>query len=82
MLLAIIADQRFHDGLFTGLNMTVTQLRQLLGVAFSSQDRIHNRQAGRPCQIADDMVNLQVYLVQRLLHMLAMKGGQLMRLSR
>jgi hypothetical protein len=57
--------------------MTVTQLRQLLGVAYSSQDRIHNRQAGGSGQVADDVVNLQIHLVQRLLHVLEMKGGQL-----
>src|SRR5208337_798299 len=38
VLLTVIADQRLHDGFFTGANTRVPQLRQFMRVAFPSQD--------------------------------------------
>ena len=77
VLLAVVADQRFHDGLFTGANARVTQLSQLKRIAFSGKDCVHDGQAGGSIEIADDVMNLQIHPIQRLLHVLEMKGGQL-----
>jgi len=39
VLFTVVADERFHDGLFTGANARVTQSSQLERIAFSGQDR-------------------------------------------
>lgn len=46
-------------------------------IALPGQDRFHDGQTGGSGQIADDVVNLQVHLVQGLLHVLEMKSGHL-----
>jgi hypothetical protein len=40
-----------------------------------SQDRVHDGKPGRPGDFTDDMVDLQVHLRQRLVHVLHMLTG-------
>ena len=52
----------------------MAQARQHLGVALAGNDRVNDPQAGRACDVGDDVVQLQVHLGQRLLYMLDMRG--------
>jgi hypothetical protein len=70
MLGPIVADQCLRDCFFAGTNSPVPQLCQHMGIPFTLQNRIDDRQAGQAGNIADDVMNLQVHLVQCFLHVL------------
>lgn len=48
----------------------VTQFNQLLWIALTGQDRIDNAQSGHPGNIAHCVVEVEVHLLERFLHML------------
>ena len=71
-----VAFQRFSDGLGVGFDMWIPQLGELGAVPLSSQNGVHNGTARRPGDVTDDMVDLQVHLRQRLVHVLHVLSGR------
>ena len=69
MLLPVVAHQRFGDDFLAGLDPFVAQLREPERVSFAPRSRIHDRQSSLSHDVADHVGQLQVHLVQRLLHM-------------
>jgi len=67
---AVVTHQRLGNCLFGGLDMFVAKLGQFVGIAFAGQNGVYDCQACYSRDVADDMVQLQVHLVQRLLHVL------------
>lgn len=72
MLGTVIADERLCYLCFTGHNAWIAQTRQPLRISFSCKNSLHNRQAGGSRDIADDMMQLDVHLIERFLHVLNM----------
>ena len=77
VLRPIVPHQRFGNDCLAGLNPLVAQPGQFERIPFSFQDGIHDRQTSLACDIADHVVQLQVHLIQRLLHMIDMGRGHL-----
>ena len=73
----VVPDEGFRDSLFTGLDSRVPQSSEIVRVALAIKNRVDNRQAGNAGNVADDMVELDVHLVESLLHMLRMNRGDL-----
>jgi hypothetical protein len=71
-----VALQRPGDLGFTMLTMAVAQLGQRGWVPFASQDRLENRHASHPRDVADHVLQFEVHLRQRLLHMLEVLPGR------
>ena len=51
----------------------MAQARQHLGVALAGKNRADDPQAGRASDVGDDVVELEIHLCQRLLHVLDMR---------
>ena len=71
-----VAFQRFPDGLGISFDVWIPQLGELCAVPLSSQDGVHNGTAGQAGNVTDDMVDLQVHLRQRLVHVLHVLTGR------
>jgi hypothetical protein len=71
-----VAFQRFSDGLGVDFDVWIPQLGELCAVPLSSQDGVHNGPARQPGNVTDDMMDLQVHLRQRLVHVLNMLAGR------
>ena len=72
-----VAFQRFSDGLGVGFDVWIAQLGKLCAVPLSSQNGVHNGTACQPGNVTDDMVDLQIHLRQRLVHVLhVLTGGR------
>ncbi len=71
-----VAFQRFSDGLAVGLDVWIAQFGELGAVPLPSQDGVHNGQACQPGNVIDDMVDLQIHLRQRLVHVLHGLAGR------
>jgi len=80
MLWPPVANQRFTDGILSGLDTSVAQFCKLCRISLSGENGIHNCQTRQPGDIADDMVNLQIHLRQRFVHMLDMLPAHLHQL--
>jgi hypothetical protein len=70
VLLPVIADQCLTDRLLRGLDTLVAQRCKGGWVALASQDGPDDAHAGRAGDVGHDVVQLQVHLHQRLLHVL------------
>jgi len=68
MLGPVVAHQRFGDERFTGLDALVAQFGQHARITLPSQDRVDDGEPGLPRDVTDDVMQLQVHLIQRLLH--------------
>ena len=77
MLSSIVTHQRFGDDLFTGFNPLVAQLGQLKWITLPGQDGINDSQAGLSRDVADHVVQLQIHLVQRFLHVVDVSRSHL-----
>jgi hypothetical protein len=75
MFVAPIALQGAGDGGLIVLAAIVTQLGQRRRITLAGQDGADNRQAGHAGKVADHMLQLDVHLGQRFLHMLDMLRG-------
>src|SRR6266545_6049900 len=75
MLLPPIALQRPCNGRLVVFTPIVPELGQRLSMALASQDGADDRQPGDASDVADHMLQLDVHLRQRFLHMLDMLGG-------
>jgi hypothetical protein len=73
----VVAHQRLGNDLFGGFDALITQLGQHGRIALSRQDGIDNRQSGLTHDVADNVMQLQIHLVQRLLHMVDVSRGHL-----
>lgn len=67
---AVVADQGFFDGGIGCLDTMVFELNQLFWAAFAGQNRVEHGLPGGSDDIADDVVQLQVHLRERLLDVL------------
>ena len=76
MLRPPVALQRFSDGVDVGSDVWIPQLGELCAVPLSSQDGVHNGTARQPGNVIDDMMDLQVHLRQRLVHVLYVLAGR------
>ena len=70
---AVIAAERLLDRLNIGTTSQIAQGRQHSGITFAGQDRTDDPHPGRPGDVGNDVVNLQVHLHQSLLHVLDMR---------
>ena len=70
MLAAVVSNQRLGDGIRAGLDPPVAQCRQRMRAALTRSECPHDRQPGPAGDIADHVVELQVHLIQSLLHAL------------
>ena len=77
MLRPVVADERLRDGLRSRVDAPVPQRREFRGVSFAGENGVDDRESGHPGDIADHMMQLQIHLVQRLLHALDMGRGGL-----
>ncbi len=68
VLPAKVSDQRLDDDFFRGLDPSVPKFCQCYRIPLASQDRIHDAKAGKPRDVANNVVDLQIHLIQRLLH--------------
>src|SRR5690606_33958860 len=75
VLLAVVADQGLGDGGGAGLDAVVAQRGQSARVSLAGEDRVDDGQPGDAGQVADDVMQVQVHLVEGLLHVLDMPGG-------
>jgi hypothetical protein len=65
-----IPAQALHQFGFAGFNPPVAQGRQTRRIALPVQDGAYDRLPGNPAEVADGIVQLDVHLGQRLLHLL------------
>ena len=77
MLGPVIALQSLRYFFAGTLHTTVAELCQLHRITLTSQDRIQNRLPTGSGEVAQYVVNLQVHLAKRLLHMQDVLGGHL-----
>ena len=68
----IIPLERFGNGVRTGFDAIVPILRSGPRVALSSDDRAENAQTRHACHITNNVVQVQMHLIQRLVHVLNM----------
>ena len=69
--------QRPGDGVVVRFHARATKLGQLAGVPFAVHDGLDNVHPGLAGDVADDVLELDVHLGQRLLHVLDMVGSVL-----
>src|ERR1035438_2512485 len=81
MLWSPVAHQRFLNDLFTRMDAVIPQFGQHRRVSLAREDRIYNRQTSDACDFADHMVDLQIHLRQRFLHMLNMLDSDLYQIA-
>src|SRR5882672_1988397 len=77
MLGSVIALQSFGYFFSGALHATVAELRQLNRISLTCQNRIQNRLPTGSREVAQNVVNLQVHLAKRFLHMQDVLGGHL-----
>jgi len=75
MLRLPVAHQRLLDNLRAGLDMRVPQFRQFYRIALSRQNGVDDRQTRHSRHVTNSLLDLQVHLRQRFLHMLHMVPG-------
>src|SRR5215472_6794448 len=63
--------------LLTGLYPRISKLRELTGIAFTSQNGLDDRLSGRSVQIGQHIGQLNIHLRQRLLYPQNMPAGTL-----
>ena len=77
MLLTVVTYQASGDSLLVGSNPGIGKCGQRLRISIPTENCIDDCQSGRPSDVADDMANLQVHLVQSLLHVLYVRRRHL-----
>src|SRR5271170_2390699 len=77
MLWAVIAFERFRDGVLAVLHPTMAEPRQGQGISFARKDRIQDLEATDSCDVVKNAVNLKVHLIQSLLHVQDVLGCHL-----
>ena len=77
MLMTVVAHQRLRDHFLARLDPRAAQLGQNLRIVFPGQNRIHDGQSSLPHNVADNVVQLKIHLIQCFLHMVDVRGGHL-----
>jgi hypothetical protein len=77
MLRSVIADEGFCDHLLACFDALVTKSGQRHGVSLAAQNRIDDCQSGQSRDVTDDVMQLQIHLVQCLLHVVDVRGCHL-----
>src|SRR5271157_491674 len=72
MLWAVVTGHGFSNCCFAGFDFRVAELGKSNRVLLARQNSIDNRHTCGACQVADYVMELDVHLVQRLLHVLNM----------
>ncbi len=75
VLLPPMPPQRLGEGVLIRFHAWATKLRQLVGVPFAAHNSGDDVQTGLAGDVADHVLELDVHLGQRLLHVLDMMGG-------
>jgi hypothetical protein len=73
MFRPVIPNQRLGDRFLAGFDATIAQAGELDRVSFSVENGFEDCDAAHSRNIADDMMQLQVHLVHRLLHALRIR---------
>ncbi len=73
----VVAHQGLGDGRPRRFDPAVAVPGQHLGVSLPRQNRVEDRQARDPREVAEDVVELEVHLGEGLLHVLGVRGCQL-----
>jgi hypothetical protein len=68
MLPAIVSNQRFDDGLFRGFDPSIPKCGQFCWIPLARQNGIHDAEARESSDVADDVMDLQIHLIQSFLH--------------
>jgi len=76
-LSARIANQRFGDHFLARFDALVAWSGEPGGITFSRQNGVHDRQSGLAGDVADYVMQLQIHLVQRFLHVVDVGRGHL-----
>src|SRR5262249_49200601 len=76
MLRPPVAFDRFSNGLGVSFDVRIPQLGEFCAVSLSSQDGVDHGKASHPSDVADDMMDLQIHLRQRLVHGLHLLTGR------
>ena len=74
MLGAVAAGERLCDRLGAGVATVMAQARQRVRVALAGKDGADDAQAGGTSDVGDDVVELNIHLCQRLLHVLDVRS--------
>src|SRR6266850_3955155 len=74
---AVVADEALSNGFNGSFDPVIAQFSQLFGIGYPRDDGVDDGQSRNSGDIADDMVNLKIHLVQRLMHMLHMHASHL-----
>ena len=82
VLVAVAAGERLRDRLGSWRGTGSRAGGQRLGVAFAGKDRADDAHAGRAGDVGDDVVELQIHLSQRLLHVLDVEAGVFQQTAR
>src|SRR5882724_8974406 len=77
MLRPVVSNEGLRHLVPRALHPTMTELRQFDGIALAREDRIENRLATGSGDVAEHMVELQVHLAERLLHVQNVLGSHL-----
>ena len=77
MLRPVIPDQRSGDHFFACPYAFMAKLGQRYRIPFTGEDGVYNRQPGQAGDVADDVMQLQIHLIQSLLHVIDVRGGHL-----
>jgi hypothetical protein len=77
MLRPVVSNQSLRHLVPRALHPTMTELRQRYGIALAREDGIENRLATGSADVAEHMVELQVHLIERLLHVQDVLGRHL-----
>jgi hypothetical protein len=73
----VIPLQRFGNGVLAGFNAIITVGGSSVWSAFPSHQRAENAQASHSGTITDNVVQMKIHLIQRLLHVLNVCDGPL-----
>lgn len=73
----IITHQRFCDYFFARFDTVVAKFGESKRVALAAQNCIDDRQSGQTGNVADHVMQLQVHLIQRFLHVVRVRGAHL-----
>jgi hypothetical protein len=69
VLWAVIAFERLRYDVLAALHAAVAEVRQSEGIPFSGKDGVQNPQATYTSNVVQDAMNLQIHLIESLLHM-------------
>jgi hypothetical protein len=73
----VVSHQGLCNRFRAGCYFRVARFGEFSRIPFSRQNGVHDRQTGNPGDITDDVMELDVHLIESLLHVLAVNRGHL-----